>query len=253
MLTLSLLIAVAALLALLSTPGEPDAPPAPLDPDGGGQNPQTPPAGTHGEPPDGDLTPDEQARFDKALKDRLARQQRQYEQKLADERAARQKLEDEAEERRKAALTEEQRKEEARQAAEDRAAQLQAELAAERVARLRSDTIAAKGSDLPARFRDLVTGDTAEAIEASIEEVRAEFQGLREGIGADFGRQALRDAVDLPAEEFLTKYPDEGKALLAKFGRTPTDLGSGGANPPPPPPDPNAPRKSIWEQFGIKT
>jgi len=120
-----------------------------------------------------------QDQFNKALQDRLARAQKAADGKLAALQADIAARDAELEKHRQAALTEDERRNEQYQAALARAAELEAKTKQAEVSALRSNLIMAKCPSLPVAYKHLVSGDSAEQIEASIVEALAQFEADR--------------------------------------------------------------------------
>lgn len=87
-----------------------------------------------------------------------------------------------------AAMTEQERIAKAAADAEARAQAAEARLRDAEAGRVRAELIAEKAADLPPVFRRLITGNTAEEIDESINAARTEYENLKTALGGSVTR-----------------------------------------------------------------
>ena len=182
-------------------------------------------------PPGGGDKPLTQADVDRAVQARLKREQAKAAKATAELQAELDRLKAAEAERANAELSEIDRA--TKTAAEAQAAVKAAEAAqaaAEQKALL-ATAIANDAADLPNIYRQLVSGDTDEAIAESITEARKQFDADRAGL-------AQRIATLTP-EQIADEFGEPGKALAERLAGRPPSIGNqtnAGEQPGAPPP-----------------
>lgn len=122
-----------------------------------------------------------QEQVDALIAKRLSRAMAPLQAKLAEYEQADEK-------RRQDAMTEQERLAETVRAAEARAAAAEQTAQAAEAARVRAELIAEKAADLPPVFRRLITGSTADEVDASIAAARTEYENLKTALGGPVTR-----------------------------------------------------------------
>lgn len=160
-----------------------------------------------------------QAQVDRIVQERLSRAEAKWQEREAGLQAELETHRKAEEERQQAEMTEVER---AKAEAEKARADAQAALATaeqERLRATRADLISQQAPDLPAAYKQLISGADEDAITASIAEARNAYLADE--------RAALERVLDLPAEQLKARYGPEGaQALADRLAGLPRNVGA---------------------------